>query len=102
MAKNNSEKIETISRSISDAEKEIQQLENRVKRLSGSQSQLARKARTRRLIERGAILESLIADAETLTNEQVKAVLLVAFHTAAATDALQKVRSEAAAPSSLV
>ena len=34
-----------------------------------------RKARTKRLIERGAILESLISGADVFTNEQIKAFL---------------------------
>ena len=34
-----------------------------------------RKARTKRLIERGAILESLVYGADTFTNEQIKSFL---------------------------
>ena len=94
--------LNKINAQIEAAETEIRQLQNKEKRLMQECSQLSRKARTRRLIERGAILESLIPEAETLTNEQIKAVLFAAFHTTAATAALQKVRSEAAAPSSLV
>lgn len=40
-------------------EKEIRQLENRQKILLNKKSDAERKARTRRLIERGAILESV-------------------------------------------
>lgn len=94
--------LNKINAQIEAAETEIRQLQNKEKRLMQEHSQLSRKARTRRLIERGAILQSLIPDADTLTNEQIKTVLLVALHTTAATDALQKMRSEAAAPSSLV
>ena len=39
------------------------------------QKERERKARTKRLIERGAILESLIPEADTFTNEQIRAFL---------------------------
>ena len=74
MAKTTSSKIEKLNVQITQAEKEIRQLENRCKRLVGSQSQLERKARTRRLIERGAMLESFKTDAETHNNEQIRSV----------------------------
>lgn len=97
-----SEKIETINAEIEKTKTEIRQLENRAKRLTQGHSQLERKARTRRLIQRGAILESLIPGAETLTNEQIQSVLLAAFHTTAVAEALKKARDLAAADSSLV
>lgn len=101
MAKSNSEKIETINRNMASTEKEIRQMENRMKRLSGEQSQLERKARTRRLIERGAMLESLIPEAETLTNEQIQSILFAVFHTDIAREVLQKTRASANTDSSL-
>lgn len=97
-----SEKIETINAEIEKAKTEIQQFKNHAKRLTGAHSQLERKARTRRLIQRGVILESLIPEAETLTNEQIQSVLLAAFHTTAAAEALKKARDSAATDSSLV
>lgn len=102
MAKTTTDNLETINLNIADANKEIAQLENRLKRLSGEQNQLARKARTRRLIERGAILESFISNAETLTNEQIKSILSIAFRTAEVAEALRKVQPDAASQSSLV
>lgn len=57
-------------------EKEIRQLENRQKILLNKKSDAERKARTRRLIERGAILESVFPAAATMTSEEVKAFLL--------------------------
>jgi len=68
MSKNTIERIETL-------QEKIQQLENQKKQLIQQQKELDRKARTRRLIERGAILESLISGADTFTNEQIKAFL---------------------------
>ncbi|MDD7517377.1 DUF3847 domain-containing protein [Ruminococcus flavefaciens] len=38
-----------------------------------------RRSRNHRLIERGAILESLIPDAESYTNEQIKHIIRIAF-----------------------
>ena len=68
MAKSTIEKIASV-------EEQIQQLENARKKLIQQQKDADRKARTKRLIERGAILESLIDKSETLTNEQIKAFL---------------------------
>lgn len=56
-------------------EKEIRQLENRQKILLNKKADAERKARTRRLIERGAILESVFPAAATMTGEEVKAFL---------------------------
>jgi hypothetical protein len=66
---------------INNIEEEIRQLENQRKRLIQEQKAQERKDRTRRLIERGAILESLIDGAATLTNDQIKAILEKALST---------------------
>ena len=94
--------LDKINSDIAKTENEIRQLQNKEKRLMQEYSQLSRKARTCRLIERGAILESLVPNAETLTNEQIKYVLLAAFHTAAAGEDLNKVRESGASENSLV
>jgi predicted nucleic acid-binding Zn-ribbon protein len=64
---------------LAKAEREIERGENKIKRLTRSLSQEQRKARTHRLIERGALLESFITDAENLTNDEVKALLSRTF-----------------------
>ena len=56
--------------------KEIRQLENRRKILQNKQRNEERKARTRRLIERGAILEGVFLLAPDLSGEEVKAFLV--------------------------
>ena len=56
--------------------KEIRQLENRQKILENKQRNEERKARTRRLIERGAILEGVFPLSPDLSGEEVKAFLL--------------------------
>ena len=60
--------------------KEIRQLENRKKILENKQHNEERKARTRRLIERGAILEGIFPLAPDLSGAEVKAFLITLFH----------------------
>ena len=68
MSKTNVERIANIKA-------QIEQLENLKKSYLKKQRADDRKARTHRLIERGAILESLIPGAEAFTGEQIKAFL---------------------------
>ena len=56
--------------------KKIRQLENRQKILLNRQSDMERRARTRRLIEHGAILESVFPALTALPGEEIKAFLL--------------------------
>lgn len=57
-------------------QREIRQLENRQKILLNKQTDAERRARTRRLIEHGAILESVFPATVTMTGEEVKSFLL--------------------------
>ena len=59
--------------------KEIRQLENRQKILENKQRNEERKARTRRLIERGAILEGVFSLAPDLPGVEVKAFLIISI-----------------------
>jgi|GEM_PF-3642674 len=68
MPKTRTEKIENIQTRIT-------QLENERKRLIQQQKEQERKDRTRRLIERGSILESLLDNAEAMSNEDIKELL---------------------------
>ena len=68
MARTTVEKIEGI-------QTQIQQLENERKRLMQQKKEQERKDRTKRLIERGAILESLVPGAAAFSNEQIKEFL---------------------------
>ncbi len=63
--KNQQEKVKT----------EIRQLENRQKILLNRKTDAERKARTRRLIEHGAVLESIFPAVTAMTSEEVKAFL---------------------------
>ena len=85
MATSRTEKIERI-------QEEIKQLENQRKKLMQQQKEQERKARTRRLVERGAILESLLDGAETLTNEDIKVILSAALGSGDALDAIIPIR----------
>ena len=60
--------------------KEIRQLENRKKILENKQRNEERKARTRRLIERGAVLEGIFPLAPDLPGVEVKAFLIALSH----------------------
>ena len=60
--------------------KEIRQLENRKKILENKHRNEERKARTRRLIERGAILEGIFPLAPNLSSAEVKAFLIALSH----------------------
>lgn len=53
----------------------IRQLENRQKILLNRKADAERKARTHRLIERGAILESVFPEIVSMSGEQVKTFL---------------------------
>jgi len=64
-----------IAEQIEAAEKEIKQQENRLKELRQQYKVQEGKERTHRLIERGAILESLMEEPLTFTNEQIKTFL---------------------------
>ena len=57
-------------------ETEIRQLQNRQKILLNKQHLEERRGRAHRLIERGAILESVFSAVATMTGEEVKAFLL--------------------------
>ena len=71
-------------------EKEIRQLEKRQKILLNKKADAERKARTRRLIERGAILESVFPAAATMTGEEVKTFLLSLSHLPGAGEAAEE------------
>ena len=72
-------------------DKKVSQLENQLDKSVTHYKNQERRIRTHRLIERGAIFESLIPNADTLTNEQVKTLLSVALDTAEAREFLEKV-----------
>ena len=81
--------------------KEIRQLENRQKILENKQRNEERKARTRRLIERGAVLEGIFPLAPDLPGVEVKAFLIALSHLPGAAELtanLPKSRGHAMSP----
>ena len=79
------EKIRKESREIKDkiddTEERLRQLKNQEKKILKQDIVKRRKERTHRLITRGAILESLIENAEELTDEEIKILLAEAIKT---------------------
>ena len=68
--------LEKMQEKQQKVQNEIRQLENRQKILLNRQSDAERRARTRRLIEHGAILESIFPAIAGLSGEEVRAFLL--------------------------
>lgn len=58
--------------------KETQE-EHKLSTMKNRYKEKKRRSRNHRLIERGAILESLIPNAESYTNEQIKHIIRIAF-----------------------
>lgn len=83
-----------INEQIAKAEEEIRQLQNRRKKLLNQRKAEERKARTHRLVERGAILESLLEQPEQYENEQIKVLLEIALRTPQAQEFLRRSRKE--------
>ncbi len=76
MHESNAAKAEQKKAEQEQVLKKIRQLENWQKILLNRQSDMERRARTRRLIEHGAILESAFPALTALPGEEVKAFLL--------------------------
>ena len=68
--------LERLQTKQQKVQNEIRQLENRQKILLNRQSDAERRARTRRLIEHGAILESVFPAISAMSGEEVKVFLL--------------------------
>ena len=79
-----------INEQIAKAEDEIRQLQNRKRKLLNQKKAEERKIRTHRLVERGAILESLLEQPEQYTNEQIKGLLETALRTTQAQEFLRR------------
>ncbi|HER7312901.1 TPA: DUF3847 domain-containing protein [Streptococcus pyogenes] len=64
-----------IKDKIDDTEERLRQLKNQEKKILKQDIIKRRKERTHRLITRGAILESLIENAEELTDKEIEILL---------------------------
>ena len=70
-----SQESKEIKDKIDDTEERLRQLKNQERGILKQDIEKRRKERTHRLITRGAILESLIENAEELTDEEIKILL---------------------------
>lgn len=68
-------------RTSEDIQVQIDQLKNLKKEVVAKEKAQARKEKTRRLIQRGAILEQYLMEPEKLTNEEVGEIVKYAFNT---------------------
>ena len=73
-------------------QREIEQLQNRQKILLNRKTDTERRSRTRRLIEHGAVLESIFPAAAAMTGEEAKAFLLALSRLPGADEAAANVR----------
>ena len=68
-------------RTSAEIQIDIDRLKNLKKEVVAKEKAQARKERTRRLIQRGAILEQYLMEPENLTNEEVSEIVKYAFNT---------------------
>ena len=88
--------MKNIDDEIQEAQTKIEQLTHRQDRLVSKLKIEERKKRTRRLIERGAILESVIGNAEDFSNEQLQALLIEIFSSEFAKGKIENFREHTA------
>ena len=81
-----------IKDKIDDTEERLMQLKNQENKILKQDIVKRRKERTHRLITRGAILESLIENAEELTDEEIKNLLEEATKTKEFKETLRVIR----------
>lgn len=68
-----------LTAEIEDGQKKIRQFENRKKMLRQKLSREERRERNHRLIVRGAVFESIVPEAKTMTDEEAAALLRLAL-----------------------
>ena len=88
--------MKNIDEQIAKTQAQINQLTNKKKQLISEQKQAERMKRTKRLIERGAILESVIGNAEDFSNEQLQAILIEIFSSEFANGKIKNFREHTA------
>ena len=90
MTKPREKTCEELQAEIEDGKKKLRQLENREKVLHQKLSQEERRTRSHRLIVRGAVFESIVPEAKTMTDEEAAALLRLALTSQPAREFLQK------------
>ena len=81
---------EELQAEIEDGKKKIRQFENREKMLRQKLSKEERRTRSHRLIVRGAVFESIVPEAKTMTDEEAAALLRLALTSEPAREYLKK------------
>lgn len=81
---------EELTAEIEENKKKIRQYENREKMLRQKLSQEERRTRSHRLIIRGAVFESIVPEAKTMTDEEAAALLRLALSSEPAREYLKK------------
>ena len=81
---------EELTAEIEDSKKKIKQYENREKVLRQKLTQEERRTRSHRLIVRGAVFESIVPEAKTMTDEEAAALLRLALSSEPVREYLKK------------
>ena len=81
---------EELTAEIEQNKKKLRQLENREKMLRQKLSKEERRTRSHRLIVRGAVFESIVPEAKTMTDEEAAALLRLALTSEPAREFLKK------------
>ena len=81
---------EELTAEIEESKKKIRQYENREKMLRQKLSKEERRTRSHRLIVRGAVFESIVPEAKTMTDEEAAALLRLALTSEPAREFLRK------------
>lgn len=74
------EKLEKLNWELAKGEARLRRAQHEEKILEHQMKQLTRKERTHRLCTRGAMLENYFSHPESVTDEQVSAILKILFH----------------------
>ena len=82
--------IEECNAELELTQKKIRQYENREKMLRQKLSREERRTRSHRLIVRGAVFESIVPEAKTMTDEEAKAFLRLILTSETAREFLRK------------
>lgn len=93
--------LEELYDAKAEAEDELKKAKQREKILNHQISKLTRNARTHRLCTRAGMLESFLPSPELLTDEEVMAVLKIAFHQPTMRSVLEKLATESEARETL-
>ena len=90
MTKPREKTCEELQAEIEDGKKKLRQLENREKMLRQKLSKEERRTRSHRLIVRGAVFESIVPEAKTMTDEEAAVLLRLALMSEPAQEFLKK------------